>query len=324
MTLEESYELVDNHAGFRLSLKRISAGTAAPGTRPVLLVPGYGMNAFVFGFHPSESSLEATLAREGLEVWSAELRGQGRSQREGGSETFGLSELALDDVPPIVERVLERSATGASRVDLIGCSLGTALSFGYLAHNPKAPVHAVVAFGGLVTWVDVHPLLRVAFASPALVGRVRLKNTRAIARVALPALAKIAPPLLSIYINARSTDLSRADEMVETVEDIQPRVNEDIAHWIRRKELVLRGVNVSRALSEMRHPLLCVVAKDDGIVPEATARDVFTSIGSEDKELLVVGGGDRPIAHADLFLSRGAEASIFRPVARFLRARKGP
>jgi alpha-beta hydrolase superfamily lysophospholipase len=322
MTITTEVQYVDNGAGYELALKRISSAKTRPGSRPVILVPGYGMNAFVFGFHPSGLSLEESLAAAGLEVWSAELRGQGKTRAlAGAGKRFGLGELAVDDLPVVVEHVRRRTSTGAAKVDLVGCSLGTALSFAYLAHQAAPPVHSVVAFGGLVTWVKVHPLLRAAFASPWIAGKVELSGTRALARVVLPAIARMAPSLLSIYLNVASTDVRRADELVQTVEDPNSLVNEEIAHWIKAKELTVRGVNVSRALGGMQFPLLCVVAKDDGIVPEETARDVFHSIGAKDKELLVVGGGPKPIAHADLFLSEGAQARIFDPVAEFLLLR---
>ena len=312
---------VDNGAGHDLAIRRI-ASEGSRG-RPVILVPGYGMNSFIFGFHPKERSLEATLAASGLVVYSAELRGQGQSVARAGGQgpaEYGMAELGIDDVSRIVEFVRERER--AKEVDLVGCSLGTALAFAYMAHTPDAPVGSFVSFGGLVRWVEVPTLLRVAFASPALIGKLRFRRSRQLAKIAFPVIAKRLPGLLSIYVNGRSSDLSRADEIVQTVEDPIPRVNEEIAEWIHRRDLVLRGVNVSRAIERMHHPLLCVVAKEDGIVPEKTALDVFHRMAGSDKEILSIGGDpDKPIAHADLFLSEGAEARIFEPIARFLAAR---
>lgn len=312
---------VDNGDGTLLAVKRVVRREGAPVGRPALIVPGYGMNSFVFGFHPDGTSLEASLAASGLDVYSVDLRGQGQSRREPPSERrerFGLAELATRDLPRAVDAIAER--TGKS-VDLIGCSLGTSIAFAYLAHRKDAPVGSVVAVGGLVTWVRVPRLLSIAFASPKLAGALELKGTRALARRALPVLAKAAPGLLSIYVNVKSTDLSRASEMTETVEDPNPTINEEIARWMKSRELHVAGVNVSAALRDMRYPLLCVVARQDGIVPEETARGVYDEIGSVDKELLVVGTAERPIAHADLFLSRGAQTAIFEPIARFLVAR---
>lgn len=315
---------IDNGAGWRLALKRIAPSESAGGKtpRPVLIVPGYGMNSFIFGFHPRGLSLEAYLASRGLEVWSVDLRGQGRSVREHGSDEYGLGELAVDDLRCAIAHVRGATRTGRTDVDLVGCSLGAALAFGHLACVPDAPVHSVVSMGGLVTWVKIHGALRVAFWSPWLVGRVRVRDTRRLAGRALPALVRYAPKLLSLYLNAASTDTTHAQTMIQTVEDPNPHVNRDIARWVRRRELVVRGINVSRTMRDLKHPLLCVVANQDGIVPPETARAIYDHVGSDDKSLLEVGDEATPIAHADLFLSTGAQQKIFAPMADFLLGRR--
>ncbi len=313
---------VSNGDGAELAIKRVRREAETVG-RPVLIVPGYGMNSFIFGFHPEGFSLEESLAHAGLDVFSADLRGQGRSRWTDPSRVrpdHGLADLAVRDLPCVIEYV--QRETGQN-VDLIGCSLGTSLAFAYLAHNTDAPVGSVVTLGGLVTWIEIPTLLRVAFASERLAGAIRFKGTRALAAFALPLIARTLPSLLTIYINPRSTDLSRANEMVETVEDPSPRINLEIAQWIHARELVVLGVNVSRALPAMRYPLMCVVARNDGIVPERTAREVYERMGASDKQLLIVGDDDAPVAHADLFLSRGVQAKVFDPIAKFLVSRAG-
>jgi pimeloyl-ACP methyl ester carboxylesterase len=283
------------------------------------------MNSFIFGFHPNGLSLEAYLASKGLEVWSVDLRSQGRSRPTdgtSGNHRYGLGDLAENDLGIAIEHVLKATKTGKKELDLIGCSLGAALVFAHLALVPKARVHSVVSFGGLVTWVKVHPVLRAAFYSPRMAGLIRVKYTRQLAEYSLPLLVRYLPSVLSLYMNAASTDTSHASTMVRTVEDPNPYVNKEIAEWIGRKELVVRGVNVSRALRKMTYPFLCVVANNDGIVPKETARDPFDAIGSKDKELLAVGDAAHPIAHADLFLSHNAQPLIFEKIARFLLTRE--
>ena len=310
---------IDNGAGWRLALKRVAPavlGDKPP--RPVLIVPGYGMNCFIFGFHPRGLSLEAYLASRGLEVWSVDLRGQGRAVREHGTDRYGLGELAVDDLGCAIAHVQRATRTGRGEVDLIGCSLGAALAFGYLACVPNAPVSTVVTMGGLVTWVKIPPMLRAAFSWPWLVERIKIRDTRKLAGRALPALVRWAPKLLSLYLNSTSTDTSQADLMIQTVEDPNPFVNAELAKWMRRRDLVIRGINVSRKLAEMTYPLMCVVASNDGIVPLETARAIYTTIASKEKELLQVGDPSSPIAHADLFLSTGAQERIFSKVADFL------
>jgi pimeloyl-ACP methyl ester carboxylesterase len=280
------------------------------------------MNSFIFGFHPRGLSLEAYLASRGLEVWSVDLRAQGdsapRRPDDPDLHRYTLRDLAIVDLGAAIAHVLSKTALGSSELDLIGCSLGTALAFAHLATFPRAPVHGVVSMAGLVTWVDVPPLVRALFFSRRVAGAVRLRGTRALARVALPALGRWAPGLLSMYLNPESTDISAAETMIKTVEDPNPYINREIAEWIARRDLVVGDVNVSQALGAMKYPFLCVVANQDRIVPPKTARNPFDVIGSADKVLFAVGDRQAPVAHADLFISTGAQDRIFATIAEFL------
>jgi pimeloyl-ACP methyl ester carboxylesterase len=311
---------VENKNGWRLHMRRAPApptlaeGGVAP--RPALLVPGYGMNSFIFGFHPRGPSLMEHLASRGIDAYTIDLRGQGESARVGGSESYGLAEMSIADVGAGIAAVRER--TGSERIDLIGCSLGCALAFAHIACVPDAPIGSIVSLAGVVTWKKVHPLVKAAFFSPELAARVPFKNTRKTVRTLLPILSRVTPKLLGIYINAKSTDLSYADEMVKTVEDPVPQINREIAEWMKRKDLVVRGVNVSRALRDMKHPFLCVAGDGDGVVPKETCAATYEAIGSSLKEMLVVGGHEDPIAHGDLFLCNGAQERVYEPVAAFL------
>lgn len=311
--------LVDNRAGWRLAMSRTPpSGDAPHAARPVIVVPGYGMNSYIFGFHPRGASLIDCLSARGLEVWTVDLRGQGRSIRARGSNRYGMAELAIEDLGAAIAHVVANTKTGASNVDVIGCSLGTALMFAHVACVPSAPVHALVSMAGLVTWKGAHPVVRFAAGSPRLVGLMHMRNTRRLARFALPVIARVAPSLLSVYLNERSTDLSQAAKLVQTVEDPHPVINREIAQWINRGDLVVRGVNVSEQLPSLSNPFFCVVANDDGIVLPVTSRHTYDVIGSATKRLLLVGDPEQPIAHADLFLCTGAQTRIFAPIADFL------
>jgi pimeloyl-ACP methyl ester carboxylesterase len=276
------------------------------------------MNSFIFSFHPRGLSLEAYLASRGIDVFAVDLRGQGASVHVTGARRYGLRDLADADIGAALAYV--RDTTGSDRVDVVGASLGASLVFGHLALHPEAQVASVVSLGGLVTWVKVPWIVRTIFASPAIIGRVPFKGTRRLAGLALPALARVAPGLLSVYLHTASTDIEQAETMIRTVEDPNPDINREIAEWVRSKELVLAGVNVSRALPSITNPFLCVVAMQDGIVPAETGRAIYDAIGSTRKELLEVGTPDAPIAHADLFLSTGAQERIFARIADFLLA----
>ena len=212
--------LVPNGDGWLISLFQTwDEDRIVPGRKPVLIVPGYGMNSFIFSYHPRGLSLEGYLAEAGFEVWRVDLRGQGASRSIGGGESYGLEDLALTDLSVAIRAALERSRTGASRADIIGASLGGTIMFAHAVLERETPIGSLVAIGSPVRWVDVHPAIKIAFAWPTLVGLVRFKGTRKLAAFALPQLAKRTPWLLSIYMNAEITDTSAAAEMVKTGED---------------------------------------------------------------------------------------------------------
>jgi len=316
--------LVPNGDGWELSLFQTwDEGRLVRGRKPVLIVPGYGMNSFIFSYHPRGASLEGYLAHAGFEVWRVDLRAQGASRSVGGGDQYGLEDLAMTDLPVAIRAALERSHTGARRADLIGASLGGTIMFIHAVLEREHSIGAMVAMGSPVRWVDVHPAIKLAFAWPTLVGLVRFKGTRKLAGFALPQLARRAPWILSVYMNSEITDTSAASEMVRTVEDPNRHVNKEIARWIRDKDLTLRGVNISDGMRAVREPLLCVSALGDGIVPRRTAEFPYLAAGSPDKRLIEVGTDELAMAHADLFISSESEGRVFEPVARWLAERSG-
>ena len=312
-----------NGDGWLLHLKQtVSPSHLVPGSRPVVIVPGYGMNSFIFGFHPRGTSMERYFAEAGLEVWSANLRRQGPSRpsspRPGRPS---LRAYAQTDLPAVIDTVLAASRTGAEAVDLIGCSLGGSLVYAHLALLPDTRVGSVVSMGAPLRWTEVNPLLRVAFSSPRLVGCVPLAGTQRLARFALPLLAKTS--LLSIYMNAANIDLSKAGELTRTVDDPHPRVNQDIALWIKARDMVLGGRNITEALAAEHRPLLVVISNRDGIVPESTALAARDAWGGSDVGVLKVGDDSTWYAHADLFVGDEAPTAVFRPITEWLHSRQG-
>lgn len=316
--------LVDNGEGWQLEVQRHHVeGALDPSRRPLLMIPGYAMNTFILGYHPTDRSMVEHLAQEGFEVWTANLRGQGGSVRGArAGRRYGMGELALVDLPRVLAAVRSDTACGPRTVDLVGCSLGASLVYAYLAHHPDDHgVGAVIAIGGPLRWVQVHPALALAFKSPRLAGLLPIVGTRAMARRALPVVKRV-PPLLSIYMNARQVDLSHPELLVNTVDDPVPYINRQVALWVRQRDLVVRGLNITEGMRRIDLPVLVVLANRDGIVPAATARSVADLLPAHRVTVLEVGEGDRWYAHADLFIGARARREVFEPMAAWLRAQQ--
>ncbi len=293
-----------------------------PTQPPLLLVPGYGMNAFVLGFHPGGLSMIEFLVQAGFEVWTSNLRGQGKSRRlHRRAGRIGFRELALTDVPVALDTVRTHTRTERQDVHGLGCSLGASILYIFLAHHADHGLASMVSIGGPLRWDDVHPLVKLAFKSPRLAGAVPIRGTRAGARLVLPVVKRL-PGLLSIYINASQVDLRSADELVKTVENPSPRLNRQIARWVGEGDMTVGGRNVTRALRDRTLPVLCVVANRDGIVPPAAVLSVRGPIPTA--EVLHVGDDDVWFAHADLFVSHTAQDAVFGPLATWLRATSTP
>lgn len=321
LSTEERFVRTDD--GWKLALARHSLPSALDrARRPLLIVPGYGMNGFIFGFHPRGTSLVRHFAEAGLEVWVANLRGQGQSRRvTPDAPGPSLRRYAEQDLKHVLDAVVEHTETGADRVDVLGASLGGSIAYAYLALDPSPRIGALVTVGSPLKWRGVPALLRVPFRSSRVAGLVRVTNTRRLAELAMP-VAKRVPSLLSLYLNAAHVDLDAAAIMIRTVEDPDPRVNADIAKWLRGGDMILRGVNVTEALRGRPEPLFVVLGNKDGIVPQASALSV-TDVWGADVRTLTVGDERAWYAHADLFVGNDCPACVFTPIAAWLRERAG-
>jgi pimeloyl-ACP methyl ester carboxylesterase len=313
---------IPNGDGWLLGLKQTYEPRALERSRrPVAIIPGYGMNAFIFGYHPRGNSMEAYWADKGFEVWSLNLRAQGNSKRVGGKRQYGFYEAAVTDLGTAFDHIARNTETKAAQIDAVGCSLGGTYLYVNLAFSQeKNLLGSVVTIGAPLRWVKVNPMLKTAFGSPRVAGMLAIRGVRPFARLTMPVLTRI-PKLLHVYLHPEIVDTSKMNEMIETVENPNRMLNREIAEWVKQGDLVVRGVNVTEGIEEVNNPLLVVLSNADGIVPEATALSAYEKMGASFKEVLRVGTKKVPVAHADLFVSDIAQQWVFEPLAQWLIAR---
>lgn len=311
------HHYIDNRDGWELELKQCPLPPRVhKNRRPVLIIPGYGMNSFIFGFHPHGLSMEEYLRQKGFEVWSINLRSQGGSRRITHTKKYGLKELGTIDLKAAIHFITQNSVGQTGKVDVIGCSLGGTIAFVYAALVSNNRLGSIVGMGAPLRWEKVHPFLKIAFFSPRLVGMIPVSYTRALVKLLFPILLR--SRLLRIYLHREMVDTRYREFMLETVEDPVRHVNREIAEWINNKDLILGGKNLTHKFRSVKNPLLCVIANGDGIVPPLTALSAHEIASSRVKETLVVGTDTLRFAHADLFVSNYSHEMVFRPVAHWL------
>jgi len=319
--MERRQFFVSNGEGWDLGLIRFwDDETLCSERRPLAIIPGYGMNGFIFSYHPRGRSMAESLVAQGFEVWVVNLRGQEPSRCQGGDKEYRLRDLAVTDLDVATKLILAQTKSTAGQIDLIGASLGATIVFLHLALSENTRIGAVVSFGGPLRWVDVHPARRYSFGIPAIARWLPTRGTRALAAFALPKLRHL-PFLLSIYLHPNLVDLSAADQLVKTVEDPNRTLNLEISRWVRDGDLQVDGVNLTTAMGDVTNPLLCVVANGDGIVPPKTALSIMSASGATLKETLWVGDQAQKWAHADMFIANQAEKQVFEPLGKWLSAR---
>lgn len=310
---------VDNGAGWTLALHRIVDDAALDAEkRPVVLVPGFAMNSFPLRYRPGGDSMAHHLARRGHPVWCAELRHQGQSRRHGPAPAPTLYDIGVTDLGVAIDAILAHTPGRADGVDVVGCSLGATFMFIQAAWADRPRIARMVNMGGPLRWTAAHPLLRALAAVPPL-WRLPMRGTRGFARRALPLAARI-PGALHLYLHPAICDLSEPASLVQTVEDPVPALNVEIARWIRRRDLVHAGRNLTDDVAQLALPLLTVMASADGIVPEDTACSAHNAMQGAPRVVHVAGDPRTPMAHADLFISDPAAEQVFEPLARWLAA----
>lgn len=310
---------VPNNDGWLLHLKQVIAPTRLrKDRRPFIIIPGYGMNSFAFGYSPKGDSLERAVAEAGYEFWSLDLRKQGNSRPVGHKQQPPtLRDFADIDLPAALDHIVASTRTDHRTVTLAGCSLGGTIAFTYLALTHDQLIHSMISLCSPLRWVHVPPLLRVAMASPRLLRCVPVRGSRRMARYAFPIAGRV-PRMLDIYANPKNIDLSDIKELARSVEDPSPSLNAEIAQWMKDGDLTIRDINITQAMSQQTMPLLVVSSNRDGIVPPATARFVRHIWGGEDIDELIVGDETHWYSHADVFVGKNARKDVFDPLVDWL------
>ncbi len=134
--------------GWRLALHRYRPQGDARGA-PVILCHGLSSNRYAFDL-PGAPSLARFFRDHGRDVWVAELRGSGLSDRPGMFRadvpySWAFEDHLRCDLPAIISRVL--ALTGFTQVHWVGHSMGGMLGLAHLAQHENPGVASAIAIG---------------------------------------------------------------------------------------------------------------------------------------------------------------------------------
>lgn len=118
---------------WRLVLRRLKPARITQPT-PVMMLHGLAANHL--SFHFTERSVARWFADRGWDVWIPELRGHGDSETR--AYNWGLDEYLLQDIPTIIDAILER--TGKHELHWVGHSMGGILRMCYAGLHTSAPI----------------------------------------------------------------------------------------------------------------------------------------------------------------------------------------
>lgn len=255
---------------------------------PVILLHGSFSNRR-FWYSPKGIGLGAYLARQGLDVWIAEMRGHGLSRRNHNYAKNRVVDYARYDLPAIAAFVREQSGQIPHWIghSLGGTTLAAALGGQYLG----APAVASVALFGCQVSRTYWPLK-------------------------IPPVEWAARFVLKRFAQLSGTRLKRGPED----EPIGLALESMRWHGLFGR-FGETGGDWWKGLAQVDVPVLAVSAAGDRQDPEWACRKLFEQIGSEHRQFLCLGrqqGFTEDFGHVQMLVSKAAQAQVWPLILRWL------
>jgi len=226
------------------------------------------------------------LDARGYDVWLADLRHHGASEREPKPRTWRFQDCILRDAPALVAHVA--AETNGAPLAWIGHSFGSVIGLCWLARQETPPpeVKAVVALG-----------------TPGPGGISLKRRTLALGAILLARLLGRLP--------ARALRLGPEDEAAHIIGDWMG--------WnVRGRWLGRDGFDYFAALPHLRTPFMAVAGEGDHLMaPPFACREVLDKVGAAQKKFLV---GGPHLDHAGLLIDPKARERCWPAVADWLDA----
>jgi pimeloyl-ACP methyl ester carboxylesterase len=272
-----------------LALTRLGrAGHEEHRGTPVILVPGSFSNRR-FWYSPKGIGLGAYLAREGFDVWIAEMRGHGLSPRNQSYLKNTVNDYVRFDLPAIAEFVYELNP---QKAHWLGHSLGGVI--------------VAAALGGM--YLDQEKIASsILFGSQVSSAHWSLK---------IPPIEWAARLVLKLKGTLSGPDLKRGPE------DEPASVAIEAMRW---HGLFGRFRSSERdwwsGLNDVQVPVMSVTATADKMDPAWACEKMLQHFGSSSKELLLLGkqqGFSSDFGHVEMLISKEAQREVWPLIRQWL------
>lgn len=291
---------------------------------PLLLVYALINKPFIFDLAPGRSFVEY-MVDQGFDMY---LLDWGAPGPEDQSTTFD------DYITEYLTRAVRRlvRVSGAPEISMLGYCLGATLTTAYAGLYPDAPVRNIILLtapldfssspeGSMVMWLE-EERLDVDQVVGAF-GNVPGELIRFWAKLLKP-VENFVGAYVTVWKNLDNEEAVQGWQAINRwVEDVIPfagsAFRQFVLEYVRGNELIkgqhqVKGQRVD--LSNIRAPLLNIVAEYDHLVAQSQSESIMDLVSSEDKELRVI-----PSTHVGIMASSRARYKLWPEVVEWLAPR---
>jgi len=294
---------------------------------PLLLVYALINKPFIFDLGPGRSFIEYMLG-QGFDVYLLDWGAPGPEDKN----------ISFDDyITAYLYRAVRKTVrvSGSREISMLGYCLGATLAVVYAALYPDAPIRNIILLtapldfshqpeGSMAVWLE-EGRLDVDKAVDAL-GNIPGELIEYWAKMLKPV-----ENFVGVYVNlwkqlgdpAAVRGWQAINRWVEDVIPVTGAAFRQFAiQYVRENRLVKGELEIQGRcvdLSNIRAPLLNVVAQYDHLVAQEQATSIMNMVSSRDKELKII-----PSTHVGIMASRKAKYKLWPELAAWLGPRSGP
>lgn len=297
---------------------------------PVIICHGLIGNRNYFKIKEDES-LVFRLTSQGYDVWLLDLRGRadaGSPSLFWGDKTYNYSfdDYATKDVDATINYVLEK--TGASKVNWIGHSMGGMVIYTKVGTYKEDRIANLVTVGSPFSFYNPTKSLKILNGFSEIIPFVPVMPTASIAHLDSDYKIPIPQyPFMRLFyyrenmeptMEIKLKSLSTSNESPNVFKQFGNAVETGEVHSLDGK------ISYTSNLKNITIPVFLIAGRRDHLGTPMIVRQVYDSISSKDKTMLVAGRSEglaEDYGHVDLVMGTNSDKDINVPIANWLNDR---